>query len=97
MLSDLYVSQLLLNPPDPHRGRTGWDGATSLLNYDEPWRRHRKVMNQKLRPGAVSEYQPIQLKHTRFTLQILLVADIYIIIGSYFNNSMKRPITSLNI
>ena len=76
---NLYVYQLLGHLADPDRCRIGWDWATTLLHYGKQWRRHRKVMYQKLNLGVVAQYQPIQIKHTWFIFHPqILEADIFI-------------------
>ena len=65
MITDLYVCHLLIHLVDPDRRRMGYDWATPFMHYGEPWRRHRKLMHQKLQPIPVVEYRPVQLKHTR--------------------------------
>jgi cytochrome P450 len=36
------------------------------MHYGERWRTQRRVLHQKFNSGTVGEYQPIQLKHTRY-------------------------------
>jgi len=44
---------------------------TALLNHDNTWRGHRRVLQQSLRPEAVTSYQPIQLRCTAKLLDSL--------------------------
>ncbi|KAF8513280.1 cytochrome P450 [Gautieria morchelliformis] len=47
----------------------GW--AMPFIRYGEVWRRSRALMHKKFHPAAVTEYLPIQAKHTRRLLRRL--------------------------
>ena len=70
MVKELCVCLLLVNHVDPDRCRMGWDWLTTFIHYGEQWRRHRRTINQKFHAHGVTEYQPVQLKHSRFTVHL---------------------------
>ena len=67
MINDLYVCLLPATLGGPDWCRMGWDWLTTFKPYGEGWRNHRKMIHAKFHPRAATEYQPIQLKHARFT------------------------------
>ncbi|KAF8512772.1 cytochrome P450 [Gautieria morchelliformis] len=49
----------------------GLDWIVTFMPYGDKWRRHRRVIHQKFHPAAATEYQPVQLRHTRELLRRL--------------------------
>jgi hypothetical protein len=52
--------------------RMGFGWALAFMRYGESWRRTRALIHKKFHRAAVTQYQPLQIKHTRSERCLLL-------------------------
>ncbi|KDQ55456.1 hypothetical protein JAAARDRAFT_336883 [Jaapia argillacea MUCL 33604] len=50
----------------------GWDYNTGLMPYGDKWRQHRRLVHQKFRAEAISQYHPVIMKNVHSALRNIL-------------------------
>ncbi|EIW84452.1 cytochrome P450 [Coniophora puteana RWD-64-598 SS2] len=68
--SGKYSSRMWFPTAEPY----GFGRYTTLLEYTDTWRHHRRVMHQHLRIDAVRNYRPMQLRKVRQLLENMLAS-----------------------
>ncbi|KAF8523779.1 cytochrome P450 [Hysterangium stoloniferum] len=58
-------------PNIPMLDLVGWGWAFTLMPYGDRWRQHRYAFHQKLNNTVLTQYTPVQTKHSRNLLQRL--------------------------